>query len=78
MYGQDCKKVNEAKYNLFLMLTKLEARLPPNADSLKKHVMRTNYQAAVHTRCLEQFPPISSPNGHGWKVVDDELDIDWG
>ena len=19
-----------------------------------------------------------SPNGHGWKVVDDELDIDWG
>lgn len=69
--------MNEARYKLF-MLTKAETHLPPSADSLKKHLMRANYQAAIHSKCLQQFPECPSPNGHGWKLVDSEINIDWG
>ena len=78
LYGQNCGTVNEARYNLFLTTTKSETNLPPSADSLKKHVLRANYQAAVHSKCLEQFPQCPSPKGHGWKIVEGELAIDWG
>ncbi|KAJ8039233.1 hypothetical protein HOLleu_16883 [Holothuria leucospilota] len=51
--------------------------MPPNADSLDKHILRANYQAAIHKRSLEQLPEIPSPVGHGWNIVNDQLIIDW-
>lgn len=78
LYGQNCGTVSEARYNLFLTTTKSETNLPPSADSLKKHELRANYKAAVHSKCLEQFPQCPSPKGHGWKIVEGELAIDWG
>ena len=78
LYGQECDSVNKARYNMFLLLIKSEARLPPTKDSLTMHIRRANYQATVHTCCLEQTPDIPSPHGHGWKVEDGEIDIVWG
>lgn len=61
------------------LATKAEASMPPTSDSLKKHVLRANYQAAVHSRCLEQFPAIPSPDGHGWKISEGtEIEVVWG
>ena len=78
LYGQGCDNVNKARHNMFLMLIKSEARLPPTQDALRQHVKRANYQAAVHHLCLEQTPSIPSPHGHGWKVEDGELNVVWG
>lgn len=60
------------------MATKAKSSMPPTSDALRKHVLRSNYQAAIHTRCLEQFPDIPSPDGHGWKVNVTELEVVWG
>ena len=79
LYDQDCSLVNMARYNMFLMVTKTEAAMPPTSDSLQQHIFRANYQAAIHTRCFEQVQDIPSPHGHGWKIVNDmDLDILWG
>ena len=78
IHGQDCSEVNEAKHNLFLLAAKAEASTPPTSDSLQKHALRSNYQAAIQTRCLEQFPVIPRPDGHGWKVSKDTgLQVVW-
>ena len=78
LYGQECDSVNKARYNMFRLLIKSEARLPPTQDSLRLHIRRANYQAAVHEYCLEQTPDIPSPHGHGWKVEDGGIQIVWG
>ena len=80
LYRQvDSKGVNEARYRLFCLGTHAEKRLPPNQDSLQKHILRANYQSAIWKRCLEQDPEIPPPHGYGWsKNSDGELAIDWG
>eukprot|EP00057_Strongylocentrotus_purpuratus_P021683 XP_011676157.1 PREDICTED: uncharacterized protein LOC105444073 [Strongylocentrotus purpuratus] len=78
LYDQDCTSVNTARYNKFLMGTKAEMNMPPTHDALVKHLMRANYQSAIHTRCLEQYPVIPSPHNHGWKVTDTNIEVVWG
>lgn len=78
LYGQSvCTDVSDARLNLFKLNGRCATSLPPNADSLEKHTLRANYQAAIHKRCLEQLAEIPSPAGHGWKIVNDQLVIDW-
>ena len=53
------------------MKKKSTQRLPPDEDSLRWHIMRSNY--VIYT--ITNYMPsdiISSPREHGWKVVDDE------
>ena len=65
-YGQkDSDGVNVAWYNLFRLTCQSEA-LTPNQDCLKHHIARTNYQIAIHRRCLEGFIDAPSTVGHGW------------
>ena len=40
--------------------------LPPCESSLRLHVTRTNYQAAIWRRAI--VPVIPSPHGHRWEV----------
>ena len=63
LYGQqDCNKVNEALYVLFSTASREE---------------NANFQSAIYKRCLQQDPDIPSPVGHGWKMDNNALGIDW-
>ncbi|XP_071822275.1 uncharacterized protein [Apostichopus japonicus] len=78
LYGQTaCTDVNQARLNLFRLDVRCETGMPPTQDALQKHILRANYQTAIHKLCFEQFPEVPPPISHGWKVVDDNLDIDW-
>ncbi|KAK3730477.1 hypothetical protein QZH41_014705 [Actinostola sp. cb2023] len=77
--------VNDARYELFCAKNgEVEShQLPPCQDSLQKHILRANYQAAIWKRSLEANPDIPSPDGMGWTIqtstdaVSTELLIDW-
>ena len=52
--------------------------LPPCRSSLKLHILRANYQAAIWRRAFSANQDIPSPNGHGWNVTDDgEVTPEW-
>ena len=51
IYGQQ-HNVNELRYYPFGSLTKDPSRLPPCEDAVYKHIMRSNYQAAIWRRIL--------------------------
>ena len=57
---------------------KVDAKcLSPCQDSLK-HAERSNYQAAVWRRALQQNPETPSPVGLGWKRTDNgKIQIKW-
>ena len=60
LYGQkDCSKVNEARYILFSTANREENIMPPNKDSLLKHIQRANFQSAIYKRSLQR-PDIPS------------------
>ena len=40
-------------------------------------MQRANYQAAVLLHALVPSPDIPGPDGHGWRVSNDEIFIDW-
>ena len=42
--------------------------LPPCRTSLRLHIKRVNYQAAIWRRAAIPHPDVPSPHGHGWKV----------
>ena len=42
--------------------------LPPCRTSLRLHMKRANYQAAIWRRAVIPHPDVPSPHGHGWKV----------
>ena len=78
LYGQHVDSVDVARYNMFMMDCKSETMMPPNKDSLYQHILRANYQAAIHRRSLEQLPEIPTPTGYGWTLQDGNLLIKWG
>jgi hypothetical protein len=75
--------INELRYHLFCAKNgEIEShQLPPCQDSLKKHIQRANYQAAIWKRSLENDPGTLTPIGRGWKYVkvngEEQLEIDW-
>jgi len=74
---QEYSHVNDARYSMFSMATRNESVMPPNRDALIKHVQRANFQAAVCKRSFDNHPDIPSPAGHGWKLIDGSLSINW-
>ncbi|PIK52001.1 hypothetical protein BSL78_11113 [Apostichopus japonicus] len=54
-----------------------EQSLPPTKDALIQHVKRCTNQAAIHSRALQQRIDALSPEGHGWKLENDDLIITW-
>lgn len=71
--------VNLLRYHLFCARKgEIEShQLPPCKDSLKKHVQRANFQAAIWKRSLQADPETPSPVGNGWKLEGGSLEIDW-
>ena len=76
--------INDLRYQLFCAKKgAIESfQLPPCKDTLKKHIIRANYQAAIWRRSNQNNAAIPSPVGKGWKMettVDGntKLCIDW-
>ena len=78
LYGQkDCSKVYEARYTLFSTANREENTMPPKKDLLLKHIQCTNFQSAIHKCSLQKHCDIPSPVDCGWKLHNNELEIDW-
>jgi hypothetical protein len=79
LYGMKLSDVNLLRYQLHCARSgKVEPEsLPPCRSSLKLHVLRANYQAAVWRRAVFATADIPSPDGHGWEVNDGNIKIKW-
>lgn len=51
--------------------------MPPTQDALYLHFDRANYQCYEWKRALEKGYLIESPIGHGWKLDEGNICIDW-
>ena len=47
--------------------------LPPTRDALRKHTSRANYQSTIWRGSLDKDPVAIGPEGHGWKLSEDDL-----
>ena len=52
-------------------------QLPSCKDTLRKHILRANFQAYIWRTCFEFYPATSNPENHGWKQNNDSLVFDW-
>ena len=51
--------------------------MPPNQDSLHKHIQRANFQTAIYKQSLIPNQDIPAPEENGWKIEDGKLAIHW-
>ena len=77
LYGKASRDVNDLRYKLFCAKGLQSPQLPPKRDALRKHIRRADYQAAIWKRSLESHPEIPSLAENGWKIVNEQLKIDW-
>ena len=77
LYGKASRDVDDLRYKLFCTKGLQSQQLPPTRDTPRKHICRANYQAAIWRRSLESHPEIPSPAENGWKIVDEQLKINW-
>ena len=70
IYGKKCQSVDVLRYEIHCAKGgKVEPEaLPPCESSLRLHVTRANYQAAIWKRAIVLLPVIPSPCGRGWEV----------
>ena len=82
LYGGQKLKVNNVSELRYLLFCAKGAeigshQLPPSRGCLIKHILRANYQAYIWRRSLDPMVMLPGPEDYGWKIVDDELAIDW-
>ena len=74
----NCCKVNDTRYKLFCKNQNLQSyQLPPTHAALQKHLQHANYQAYVWKHALDARILSQGPDGQGWRVRGEELEIDW-
>ena len=78
------KSINELRYQLFCAKKgAIESfQLPPCQDTLTKHILRSNYQAAIWRRSHLNNAIVPSPIERGWKLETtsdggSKINIDW-
>ena len=76
LYSINANSVNAARYAVFCTASS-ESNMPPTEDALKFHLRRANYQAAVWKRSDKARIDAPSPDGHGWKVDENSIEIIW-
>ena len=69
--------VNDLRYKLFCTKGLQSQQLPPTRDARRKHIRCANYEAAIWKRSLESHPEIPRPAENGWKIVNEQLKVDW-
>ena len=77
LYGKASRDVKDVRYKLFCTKGLQSQQLPLTKNALRKHICRANYQAAIWKRYLESHPEIPSPAENGWKIVNEQLKINW-
>ena len=77
LYGKASRDVINLRYKLFSTKGLQSQQLPPTRDAPPEHIRRANYQAAIWKRSLETHPESPSPAENGWKIVNEQLKIDW-
>jgi len=70
IYGKRCQSVDVLRYGIHCAKGgKVDPEALPSCESsLRLHVTRANYQAAIWRRAIVPLPVIPSPGGHGWEV----------
>ena len=77
-YGDKAStNVDECRYKLFKSGKSSDDALPPNYDSLLKHIERLNQQALAWKKCLSCQLHLPPPAGNGWRLSDGQLEIVW-
>jgi len=66
--------VDELRYWMFCQKKQKNESLSPTTDSLRQHIGRDNYQAAVWKRSLEAIVDIPPTDGNGWTFTDGHLE----
>ena len=77
LHGKASRDVNDQRYKLFCSKGLQSQQLSPTIDAIRKHIRRANYQTAIWKRSLESHPEIPSFAENGWKIVNEQLKIDW-
>ena len=80
LYGiKKCCNVDEARYLKFCSRKKTPEpqQLPPTQDVLLCHLKCVNYATAVIIRALLPNPNVLTPDGYGWYLEDDILQVQW-
>ena len=82
MYGGGSESegnVNELRYKIYCQRSgKIGINmLPPCLNILTQHLERVNYQSRIWHQCLVPSPSIRTPDGNGWCINDDKLDVLW-
>ncbi len=79
LYGLKSDNVNEASFLKFTAskITPLPQKLRPTRDALLCHCKRVSYVTAMVKSALDGNFVMPSPNGHGWKIVDGKVCIEW-
>lgn len=78
LYGQvGCTSVDNCRYNWLRLGNQSDSTLPPNKDSLLQHILRANYQAAIHRRSLQSLIGAPTPLLHGWRMENGNLTVHW-
>jgi len=72
--------VNELRYNMFCAKKGdvSSGQLPFCKDALLQHTKRTNYQAGIWRRSLQNTLDLPEPTKvHGWHLSDGDIAISW-
>ena len=81
LYGiKNCTSTNKARYKKFCSSKKIlePQQLPPTSNALLCHMKRVNYVTAVVKASIFNCNPIiPCPDGYGWIIKDDVLNIVW-
>ena len=75
-----CMKLERFVCQLYVKASRegLESQqLQHTRDTLRKHIHDANYQAAIWKRSVESHHEIPNPADNGWKIVNEQLKIDW-
>lgn len=65
-------KVHELRWYLFKKKQAQSERLPPTKSALKEAILRAHYQAMIWNSATTCNPEIPSPEGYGWRLVDNK------
>eukprot|EP00794_Sanderia_malayensis_P017402 gene17402-19145_t len=79
LYGLKCVNVNEARFAKFTSakITPPPQKLPPTRDALLCHCKRVSFVTSMVRNALDTSFFLPSPDGHGWKITDGVLSIQW-
>ena len=79
LYGVKADSTDDARYKKFVGKKKTPEpqQLPPTSDALLCHCKRVSYVTAVAKRSLFAQIIYPGPDGHGWQLSDQSLNIQW-